>query len=323
MSHHLSDWILANAENLSLQVEDLQWVQKPFTGLHDIHASILIGNKRYEGRGSADSKDLAIIKAVAEAIERAVCLQSLPTTNGVAAHIDLEQAKKNAQNELLERDLFLSHFLTQTAFDVSTEWTAQLSLDLREDIGRAGDSIQIFRMRRNSHGQGFVCLIRGGMRWGGIMGLSFGQGDEHSLVMKAALEACRYYWHRRSHRMLTENHSLESFLSLSDWKYADNGRLGLNVDYFSKISHLFPESTECESGRDFVDYRSADFSFRELPVDLPELRGGPMKIVHCSADHIQPLLPGPFGQNEISQPGLLRFTNGREFVLENLPHPID
>jgi len=324
MSHLFTEWILSNSETLSLQVEDLQWIRKSFPGIHDMSVRIQILGKPYEGRGHATTKDVAVQKALAEAIERAMCLQHLDTTNGVAAHYDLELAKKNARNELLERDLFLSHFLTKTPFILTPEWRAFLPGEVFADISRAGDSLQIYKMGPTSHGQGIVCLIRGGERWGGVLGLSFGQEHESALVIKASLEAYRYYWHRRSHQTLNDHHDLESFLALPKWRYEDNGRLGLNPDYFSRISPLFPEDPMAgQRAEDLVDYTSTEFNYREFSLDEIGLKNCPLKVVHCSAAGTQPLLPGPFRPETISRDGLMRFTNGREFTQETLPHPMD
>lgn len=320
----LNAWILDNTDTLSLQVEDLQWIRNSFPGIQDMSVKIQIQGKPYEGRGHATTKDVAVQKALAEAVERAMCLQHLESTNGVAAHYDLELAKKNALNELLERDLFLSHFLTKTPFILADEWRAFLPDKVFAELERAGDSLRIYKMHPTSHGQGVVCLIRGGERWGGVLGLSFGLGDESTLVIKATLEAYRYYWHRRSRQILNDHHSLENFLALPKWKYEDNGRLGLNPEYFSRISSLFPEeSLSSPRAQDLVDYRSTEFNYREFSLEEIGLKNCPLKVVHCSAPETQPLLPGPFRLEAISPGGLLRFTNGRSFIQETLPHPMD
>lgn len=72
--------------------------------------------------GEADTKELAITKAVAEFIERCVLIEfaqtqsGIKTSNGWAAHVDIELAKENAIRELIERDAILRHWYTQTPF---------------------------------------------------------------------------------------------------------------------------------------------------------------------------------------------------------------
>jgi hypothetical protein len=74
--------------------------------------------------GEANTKDLAITKAVAEFIERCVLIEfskkhhDVKTSNGWAAHTNSESAQENAIRELVERDAVLRHWYTRTPFHV-------------------------------------------------------------------------------------------------------------------------------------------------------------------------------------------------------------
>jgi len=66
------------------------------------------------GHGCDLSEELALTKAVAEAVERWAfqSRSSALTTNGFAAHIDPLLAADNSLKELLERDAFLCHMIS-------------------------------------------------------------------------------------------------------------------------------------------------------------------------------------------------------------------
>lgn len=85
--------------------------------LYDYRVSALYKNNKIVATGQSPEKNTAFIKASAELIERMI-FYSLETrnksTSGLAVHIDEDEAIKNARNELIERDLFLCHYLTKT-----------------------------------------------------------------------------------------------------------------------------------------------------------------------------------------------------------------
>ncbi len=90
------------------------WINDYLPGYFDIGFTIYISGNAFYGRGTASNENLAIIKSVMEALERCACWQHKIRTSGVAAHFNLNDAKINAHDEILERDLALCHFLTLT-----------------------------------------------------------------------------------------------------------------------------------------------------------------------------------------------------------------
>jgi hypothetical protein len=72
------------------------------------------------GRGVDPDPELAIIKSVIEAIERCIYLEKAQpgsTGNGWAVHLKESLAKLKALSELLERDAFFCHFITEQPFE--------------------------------------------------------------------------------------------------------------------------------------------------------------------------------------------------------------
>ena len=74
--------------------------------------------------GEGHTKEQAVTKAVAELIERSALIEfadanpAVKTSNGWAAHSDLDIAKLNAIRELVERDSILKHWYSGTPFEV-------------------------------------------------------------------------------------------------------------------------------------------------------------------------------------------------------------
>lgn len=80
------------------------------------HFKILNEKLNIRGHGTDFNKEIALKKALHEYVERYYFRQHLTsvgfqTTNGIAAHLDQLSAERSAINELLERHIFLSHWL--------------------------------------------------------------------------------------------------------------------------------------------------------------------------------------------------------------------
>lgn len=89
---------------------------------YNIAAEILGRKLLVSGEGK--TQEQAVTKAVAELIERSTLIEfadanpAVKTSNGWAAHSDLNIAKLNAIRELVERDSILKHWYLRTPFEV-------------------------------------------------------------------------------------------------------------------------------------------------------------------------------------------------------------
>lgn len=322
MSRAFDSWILENASSIGLSIEDLSWVNDFYPGSSDLTAKIRLRSKEYDGRGHAQSKDLSLKIAVSEAIERAVCLHYVPTSNGVACHSILENAQINACNELLERDLFLSHFLTKTPFNRLKDESKYIPKSVFDFVLKSGDVIQIFGFKENNMGQGFVCLVSNGKHWGGVLGLSFGQESCEKLIQKSILEAFRQYYFEITIQKFKNQISLDEFISRKKWGFSDHGHLFMNVDYFNRIKFLF-QNGDNNSENHEIKYNKERFSFETFKQPFPELRECPLYVVICRSEDLQQLGTGPLENKLISMVGLKRFLGNDVVDLNLLPHPIN
>lgn len=140
----LAQWLLNHSKELDLQVKKLSWIKEWYPELSDIEVSIKVNDKVIIGRGIANTPDLAFTKAGAEAIERAVCIENEMNSCGIAVHTDEELARDNAKNELIERDRFFCHYLTQTPFydlDLSDH-----DLNIINKLNELGITLKIYEM---------------------------------------------------------------------------------------------------------------------------------------------------------------------------------
>jgi len=322
MTDSYARWIVNNATKLKMKVEHLDWIGPFFPEIEDVHVIININDKIYKGRGHSNTQDNALKKAISEAVERIVGLEFAESTNGIASHFRLDLAKENARNELIERDLFLCHFMTNTPFIFSRDLTNLIPEGVRSYISDEGDSISIYSMRHNSIGKGLVCLISGKDIWGGIVGLSFGTECDQQLVVKATLEAFRLYWHRRSRKSLHSGLPIHKFLEQTSWTFVDHGNLCLNLEYFKSIQHLFSAEKKIETAA-LVYYDLTEFSFEILSDKYSDLYDCPLYVVRCTSPYAQKLLAGPFNSENFSIEGLRRFTNNNEYHVNKLPHPVN
>lgn len=322
MSDKFESWILSSVKKLNLKIDELTWVREFIPNSFDIVANVNINSKDWTGHGFANTKDLALKKAVSEVMERAIALNYVNTSNGIASHTDLELAKQNALNELIERDLFLSHFFTRTPFVKNSKNDELIPTSIKEYIYANGDQIGIYELKKNNIGEGYVCLISNGASWGGILGLSFGEPNKkNELVLKAVVEAFRQYRYEIVTNKFQNKITLNEFKSLGKWTFSNHGNLVQDVEYYQQINDLFP-LRDSKINESYVQYKMNMFSFEVFKRPLNDFLDCPLHVVRCNAEDIQQLLPGPFLKKNISLDGLRRFLETEVTDINQLPHPI-
>lgn len=312
-------WIQDTSKSYQLQIEELGWIREFFPEIYDFSARIEINNKHYYGRGSNKDKNLAIEIAIGEAFERALSAAHFPNTNGLAVHSDYATAKINAQNELLERDLFLSHFHSNTPLIPVGEYLEVIPDTIRKQILKNGDKINLYKMKPTNVGSGYVCLIHNGSSWGGVIGMSFGDQSPEDLIEKATLESMRQYWHYYKNEELKSCLTEEEFKNLGRWTFVDHGHLSLNVDYFRKIIPIFSETPSTLSGSELMQYSPDEFRYTTFP--MKSFFECPLVGVRCTSSLCQELNVGPSGK--INHNGIKRFGGSIESRSNFLPHPIN
>ena len=129
--------ILKNASALDLKVKKLSWGELYYDRLVDFRISINLFGEIVTGTGIDCNEDMAFLKAFSEAVERSYCKKLNLRSHGVSAHWSKEEAINCSKNELIERDIFLCHFLTGTAARrIQNDEVIRLNSILSEKSGR-------------------------------------------------------------------------------------------------------------------------------------------------------------------------------------------
>lgn len=232
-------------ERIDLRIRKVQSTSDMFPLVHHIVCTVVSEKGiEYIGKGLALTEEHAFEKAIGEAIERYCVLYdgSFANTNGIALHTELESARSNAVNELLERDAYLCHFHTTTPF------FAYSDVDRDGSIFPSVDRILIdhgfkLRVARLSSKDGLYITIAMCMgiglntHFGFTLGLGCSQSIKNSLN-SSILEAISFlpsYIAGEELKMLT----LEEYLSLSPIKVSDMASLAANPVYQSEVLPLF------------------------------------------------------------------------------------
>lgn len=232
------DWALNNKQLLNLKVKNYTWVNKWLRGFNDVLVEITIDDKKYFGRATDMSFDLAFLKAFLEAVERTFILwNSLPHSNGIAIHIKEEEAISNSVKELIERDLFFCHYLTETPFYSIPNFN-QLILSNNEVVRsifsclrklESQDIFFHFLLTKQIGNYLSVVCIGDGENYSQKFGICVGMGCETNLVhavLKSAIECLRHVVciiENKENSFLNlqeflqiETHSIENQLSLAN-----------------------------------------------------------------------------------------------------------
>lgn len=325
----LADWLADNAEALNLQVKRLHWLADWKLGQYtDIEVSIEIDRRVFIGRGTALGEELAFVKAGAEAIERAYCGAHRIHTLGVAAHTSVEAAKENTLSEINERDAFFCHFYTKTPFlplPDSSLAGPESSFGGVFDKARAhGIDLRFFRAISYGHPV-FLCAASGQKatpEWGGIVGLGSNANEGQAIV--SALFECL-----RNLSGVVENGppqtlTKKEFVQIENPTSRDRQLLAMNLDYWKKISLLFPERLqESPASLPKVTTAALPWTIENLECPLPVLRAAP--IVVCRAKLDESCGDVLFRENDRSPTTLRRLSEfiGQPVQYENLeskPH---
>lgn len=315
----LSAWILRNANKLNLQVERITWIADLFPELTDITTHIKVEGRHYTGWAHGLTEDIAIAKSMAENLERVVMYeQNFATSNGLAAHLEKNLAIRGATYELLERDLFLSHFYARVPFFPSTADQTTLAR-MKSWFSARGVLVSLYDLGL----KGQVCLVDGrnsNRPFGFVVGAAMKDNVQDSLI-SASIEAARRAHHSmsiRSHEVI-RTLALEEFQSIQAPKFHDHGGLALDVNYANQIAYLF----ESDSSR--MDSRQDNFNvishlFKPSNVLLENC---PLVVARATSIDAQDIFLGSVTPEKLNFQRLSQFI-GRPLRWEEinpLPHP--
>lgn len=314
-------WAIANAKDLNLVVTQLNWTESINLNAHSFSCEITINNITTKGFGKSRTQEVAIKKAIIEAIERYLTGEfKLNTSNGVAGHTVYNSAAKNAIYELIERDLLLCHFLTKTPF-----------VRINEDIYKGKYSELLDWSRRSKIKfslyylglTGCLGLIDGQMAeeaFGYFVTSTFSDSLDESIENTLLNLAGRGFYYIK-HKKPVQNSSLEDFLNLQSPDFDQHGLLALNLEYANSISFLF----ESEAGIIGSSLKENLVACASLLSSNPILKNIPASFVRAQSEYAQNLFLGFPNENFINLNRLSEFSNVKQNMqtILHLPHPMD
>ena len=318
----LLEWAISNKKTIELEIKEVQSTLKYFPSISDFAVSLNWQGNTGIGRGMDLNPELAITKAIAEAIERIVWKKSCYlTTNGIALHTDLTLAKKFAKAELLERDLFLCHYLTNTSMS-ELKLTEHVS-----DVFKAhGIKMNCLKSRSTNFGTNYTVIATGlnaMPRFGCAVGLSFAfnVSEEKSAILKAFLECSKILLNVVSKNEI-DSLNLTALDNLTYVTENDHFRWALNQDSIEAINYLL--NNQRADNKKLVNCHEDEDQYVTLySHNAPE--DPPVYVVKCSNLNLQELYFGfSNSKDKINLNRLQEFANRDINLTEALkfPHPL-
>ncbi len=309
----LTSWLLANAECLDLRVSQLDWVSEWLPGHVDFAVQMTMDGQLFEGRGTAESEDLAFAKAGGEALERiAAASVNAPSTSGFALHPDVTLASVLAKAELIERDAYFCHWLTRTPFlgidpeAVGSVTIGQITVSaIVARLSRLGIDLSYARLITADGTAAIICVARGIRALRRPFGVVQGFGCDATLqaaIGKATVECLRTVvaWIHGTYQgggSLTRN----SFAAIRQPGPLEHERLGLSVESASLLdAYLAPSGTS--------EPRPYEVALACEQVPLPaSIADAPVVVMRAISAHLQPAIFGHHNSTDINFARLSQF----------------
>jgi hypothetical protein len=312
-SEKIIKWSIDNRNILDLEVIYYTGLKDFLPKVEDIGINIKINNYSFHGRGTDTNEEVAYLKAFSECIERATTyFLDIPTTNGIASHFDLDSAKTNAQNELIERDSFLCNFLLSSKFNkIHTKTFYRQSSNININI-------DYYEISKCSLGVGVLAMMNSSFDF-----LSFGLAFSKTLDKaeeRSTFELLRDFVHFENNQNL-KLISIEEFNNSKDYNLNIHG----DVSKTKKYLHLFRDLiTKDDSPIINLNYDDNSFSYQDIS-NHEIFPNCPLYVVKATNPKLQNLYFGPTTHEKVN---LVRLSDvaGKIIDLNDinlLPHPID
>jgi len=328
---NLYEWLIQNKMKMDIKLQKILLPRELKGEVHFYKASIKSNKEPEFGWGYSSDKKTALIKACAESVERCIFdhyQYDLLTTNGLAVHSTFNDAKHNSINELIERDSFLSHYLTKTPFISFDNHAVKNNIykPLKNFALKYGIELHLRKMSAPSGMHAFVCATYGKncilKKYGLLLGLGCDR-DENTAIERALLECAVQVFFYLSTSIDDESITLDHFIRKGDQvSLSDHRSLHLNVNYMNHTKKLFSSEAQEKS----VSYENINISGIEVnQLPIPEnMNGVPVVATHAFFHGSQNLF---FQATTPEKINLVRLSNfvGKALSFENIqtfPHPL-
>lgn len=320
-------WLDANATQLNLKATESTWIRDWFPGMCELTVQIEVKNKLYVGHASSDQPDKALVKASTEALERALKDNlNLPSTSGLAGHESFESACEQAKLELIERDAFFCHFLTDKKFrsigpESITETTSAVLANVAHKLEKMGVSLKLSEMDAVNGMRAIACICLGknaNEPFGVVIGLGCKRNVEdaikHSLL--ECLPNVMSILNNRTKSPLSKS----AFSSLGHKSAESHFLFGLHEDSVESTLGLFDEAVDSKE----QTILETKISFQEISTDCLELGEIPIKFARANSEELQKAFFGEPDEKNINFSRLQTFSGAalRFSDLNQHPHPL-
>ncbi|MCB9062490.1 MAG: YcaO-like family protein [Halobacteriovoraceae bacterium] len=113
-NHKKIDKILSLSKQINLKAHYSSWGEKYLNGLHDYRIHISIDGREYSGIGIDEDEEIAFLKGFSEAVDRFFFEINNMKAGGIGTHWTKKESLESSISELIERDIFLGHYLSGT-----------------------------------------------------------------------------------------------------------------------------------------------------------------------------------------------------------------
>jgi len=321
-SKEIGRWLIANSKHLNLKVAKASWVKDWIPKHKHVRVEVNINGVTGIGTGIDISEDLALVKAGSEAIERVFCIQNSKHSTGIAAHVEIERAKENAMLELMERDIFLSHYLTREPFIIENEiQAANIEYgQIRKKLQSLGVDFDVLKMKTEKSYYGYVCFASPSAQpasFSSIIGLGFSK-DQNIAIEKSIAECLLNTIFHLHNKDTVPSLSLDEFNSKLKHGPTEHRELFLSSSCQNEIKKLISTTTD----EQVFDDSHFHFEFQELLSDSEILLDSPFKVYQATSSDVQNMFYGPTNISTLNIIRLEHFKKEKINVedLNMLPH---
>lgn len=255
MANHtpLASWLYSKRTELNARFREFNWPSKIFPGVFDFETTISWRGIEANGRGVDSSREIALEKSVAEAIERLICLTLGFDSVGFAI-AGTHDPSQHAKNECLER-FFLNEHLKKgtTLYNVNVDFPEAEKLKLLVPTAE----VSFYRMNTPKNLFGIACRVHLADSKKSSLGFALSEILDHA-ARRSFLEALpNFAW-------LASDEKLE--LNELPWH--------LKTDFVERLESLFSEI----EGLQAEQMKSPALTSIELNLtSLPILEGAPIQ----------------------------------------------
>lgn len=300
MNSPLIDWFFERRSELGLS---FNYLEAPY-GLIQCETFFSDGEFKYPGQSFSKNKKEALLKALAEMIERYYCISNKLSSDGIAVHTNVEKAQIHSVLELIEKDALAHYFF----FNLKP-----IQIPTPSSYESIQKRVKFYSLPTLKNAQTVLCIY-----FDNNNGISLGAksvfGDNLSLALgHAFMEA--FIKVEKKDEILKEKSllNLEDFQHLKEIGIVEHFRLGLSSTYSEQFLKQLNTGTKLKE-EELINIETLNISHKN--IELPKIfSSSPVLINKAQSDDLLQLKYGLLQENDY-----LENRYGKEKINSALPH---